>query len=165
MKSGLTVTKDEFKKLAQALNALPMQEVLVGIPEDKAPREGDPINNATIGYIMENGAPEVNIPARPWLVPGVIENKPKISSYFKQAGQYALKADKEGMQRAMMAAGQSTVNKIKEVINTSEYPPLAEATLAARRRKGRTGTRPLVDSGDFRNSVNFVMRDNSKGKK
>ncbi|WP_425530049.1 hypothetical protein, partial [Stenotrophomonas maltophilia] len=51
-------------------------KLLVGIPAETADRaaeagEPQPPNNATIGYAMEFGLPERNIPARPHLLPGV----------------------------------------------------------------------------------------------
>jgi hypothetical protein len=38
------------------------------------------------------------------------------------------------------------------------FAPLAAATLAARRRKGRTGTKPLIDTGQLRRAITYVLR-------
>src|SRR5882724_12416208 len=64
------VTVDKVKEVQLAIRALANTRVMVGIPSDKAARKGK-INNAQLGYIHEFGAPEVNIPPRPFLVPGV----------------------------------------------------------------------------------------------
>jgi hypothetical protein len=35
---------------------------------------------------------------------------------------------------------------------------LAERTLAARKARGRTGEKPLIDTGQLRNAVTFVVQ-------
>ena len=159
MKSGVKMTKDGLKGMLKTLMELPVQSVLVGIPAENGEREaGDPMTNAALGYINENGSPALNIPARPWLVPGIRDAQKKITGYLKQAGQYAFNGDQAGIERALNAAGLAGQTAAKAKINTGPFQALAEATLAARRRRGRTGEKPLIDTGQMRNSVTYVIR-------
>jgi len=90
------VTKDGLPDFLKAIKALAQDKVLVGIAADKAfrePTEDDPhpeINNAEIGYLHEFGAPEINLPARPHLVPGIKKAMPEIEAVYHKAAQYAL---------------------------------------------------------------------------
>jgi len=164
MKTGLTLLKDNFNDIVKALNALPVHDVLVGIPEENADREKSegPITNAALGYIHENGAPEVNIPARPFLVPGIHAAEPKLVKYMAQAGKAALDGDQGKIDRILHAAGIVASNSVKDTINAGVAPALAESTLAARARRGRTGNIPLIDTGQLRNSITYVVRNQKK---
>lgn len=185
MKSGIFVTRDSTKQVFDCLKKLPDQDVLVGIPEQEATREDDdPVNNAMLGYIHEFGAPEANIPARPFLVPGVRDVKDRVSNFLKQAGKAALAGDSDKVTKAFHAAGLVASASVKNRIVSGDFQPLAEATLKARaRRKGKgkgvalskgaqaeldsraagnaPGTefaKPLNDTGQMRNAVTYVLR-------
>jgi phage gpG-like protein len=160
MKSGLKILKDNFGDLVKALNALPIHDVLVGIPEENADRKQGqgPITNAALGYIHENGAPEANIPARPFLMPGIRSAEPKVAKYMMQAGKAALDGEEERIDRILHAAGMVASNSVKDTINAGVPPALKEGTIAARLRRGRTGNVPLIDTGQLRNSITYVVR-------
>lgn len=164
MKSGIMTIYNGMPKLLKSIEEFPKHDVLIGIPEDKSLRdydadENEPITNAAIGYIAEFGAPERNIPQRAWLIPSIKKAKVQISSYMKQAGAAILAGDYKKCDRAMHAAGLAGQNSARKMINTGPFQELAEATLAARLRRGRTGTKPLIDTGQFRNSVTYVVRN------
>ena len=132
----LKITKDdvaEFKKLVQKLTS---KQVLVGITEDNADRGDSEINNAAIGYIMENGCPEKNIPARPHLVPGLRETVPRAITILKTAAKKTLtlegRQDPEIMEKAMMKIGMIAVGNVQKIILAKIPPPLADSTLKAR---------------------------------
>jgi hypothetical protein len=57
----------------EAISQLSNKDVLVGIPDSAPERTDTPITNAQIGYVMETGSPAHNVPARPFLVPGVAD--------------------------------------------------------------------------------------------
>ena len=129
------ITKDnvaEFKKLVQKLTS---KQVLIGIPEENAPRDdGGEINNAAIGYIMESGCPEKNIPARPHLVPGLRATAPRAVTILKKAGIKALGPDgkPEDIEKALMKIGMIAVGEVQKIIMAKIPPPLADSTLKAR---------------------------------
>lgn len=132
---------------------------MVGIPEEKNDRNDDSgITNAEIGYIHENGAPEVGIPARPHLVPGVAKVQDKIEAGLANAGKLALEGKTEGVMRQLNAIGLIAQSSIRGLITAGLKPPLKPGTIAARRRRGRTGTKPLIDTGQYRNAITYVIR-------
>jgi hypothetical protein len=150
---------DNKAKIGKAFRALTGLDVLVGVPAAEAPRDGSvPINNATLAYIHENGSPAANIPARPFLVPGIRKGTPLFLSYLRQAAEAALEGNPGRMRRSLEAAGQIARDAVKREINSNVPPPLSEKTLAARRRRGVTRTNTLIDTGQLRNSINYVVR-------
>jgi phage gpG-like protein len=158
------VTKsDATAQVAAGMNLLGSQEVLVGVPASAAPRDssqakGSPITNAALAYIHNYGSPAMNIPARPFMEPGIESAKREISEGFQKAGVAALEGKADQMMKSLHALGIKVVSAIRNKINSDIPPPLGRATLAARRRRGRTGTKTLVDTGQLRNSITYVVR-------
>lgn len=165
MKSDIISKKSiDVKKLMKALKSLPHKNVLVGIPSDKSNRKAEvgekaDITNAELGYIHEYGAPEKNIPARPFLIPGVEEVKPQVIKYFKEAGKAAVEGNITQIEKYFHMAGLAAQNTVRAKINNGDFEPLSEVTLRLRRSRGRTGTRPLIDTGQLRNSITYVIRN------
>src|ERR1019366_6299725 len=92
---GVKVTVDKTDDMMRAVKLLTTRRVLIGIPDVNAAREPSaddpsPINNAALGYIHEFGSPINNIPARPFLVPGVASIKDQAIARLKKAAQAAL---------------------------------------------------------------------------
>lgn len=163
MKSGVTVLLDRTQEIAKSLAALADQSVLVGIPSDKNSRDADgtpgPITNAELGYLHENGMPEMNIPARPTLLPGVKGSKGEWLHYLRDAASEALAGNSSGVDKNLSAAGLTAVNAVRAYItDSSNYVALSAVTIANRLRKGRTGTKPLIDTGQFRKAFTYVVR-------
>lgn len=155
----MTVVRDNVAKVLAAIQRLTAREVLVGIPATKAEREdGEPINNAQLGYIHEFGAPASNIPARPFLVPGVAEKQPAIAARLQKAAKAAMDGNNTVLESELNAAGLLGQNGAREQINNGPHEPLSERTLAARRARGREGDKPLIDTGQLRNSLTYVIR-------
>lgn len=155
---NMKVTKDGTKKLFQSVNAMTKKAVFVGIPQTENARDDGPIGNATIGYLAETGSPSQNMPARPWLEPGIIEGKAPIIKQMERGARMALEGKDVGP--ALHGAGLAGQAAAQNKITNGPFPPLSEKTLAARRRKGRTGTKPLIDTGEFRRSISYAVRDN-----
>lgn len=160
--AGSLTTIDRTHKIAEALKALTKSNVYVGIPAAKTERsddEGSTINNAVIGYVQENGNPALNIPARPFLIPGVNDAKDKVASIFRKAGKNALEGNLNDVNRGLNAAGLVATAAVKARITSGIPPELKEGTLAARRAKGRSGTTPLIDTGQLLNANTYVIRE------
>lgn len=159
MKSGLIVKKDNLANVLEATRALTYNRVMAGIPQDKDERrDDDELGNADIGYLMENGIPEANVPARPHLVPGVRNVQARITDLMRQAGQLAMEGKTEGVLRALNAVGLTAQSSIKAVIRAGIPPPLAPSTLAARKAKGFKGEKPLIRSGQYLAAITYVIR-------
>ena len=144
------------------LKILAGMDVLVGVPQDHAGRQdnepGAALGNATIAYIQDRGAPEANIPARPFMTPGIDAVKGKIVDLFGRAAKATLAGNPAAVAKAMTAAGLTAQSSIRAVINAGPPPPLKPATIANRKSRGRQSEKPLVDTGQLRNSINFVVR-------
>jgi len=159
MKSGLTVRSDSAQSILDALKTLANKDVLVGIPESKDERDDGDIGNAAIGYINENGSPAQNIPPRPHLKPGVRSVEQDFIPHLKSAARKALEGDAEGAVTSLDRAGTVAANGVKRYITITGFTPLADATIANRLRRGRTGNKPLIDTGEYRRSITHVVRD------
>jgi len=159
MKSGLTVRGDSAQSILDALKTLANKDVLVGIPESKDERDDGDIGNAAIGYINENGSPAQNIPPRPHLKPGVRSVEQDFMPHLKTAARKALEGDAGGAVTSLDRAGTVAANGVKRYITITGFTPLADATIANRLRRGRTGNKPLIDTGEYRRSITHVVRD------
>lgn len=183
------VTTDHVTKVVQGLTALLSKEVLIGIPEDSGGRNDGPVNNATIGYAMEFGLPEQNVPARPFLIPGVNAARQTAVVQLRKATDKALEGDKAGAERAMYKAGAIAMNFVKAKISSNIPPPLSPKTIRARKYARKTkGRRPeeeryfelvkggmdpgsaqttagittLINTGQLRNSITYVLGRKAK---
>lgn len=153
------ITKDRVPDLLKAIKDLTSKEVLIGIPDTAAGRDGEgAISNAEIGYLMETGSPSQNIPERPHLVPGVEAARGKIEKRMKSGAQAALSGNTAGVDATLTAVGLTAENAVKTKITEGPFAALSPKTLAKRRAKGRTGDKPLIDTGQYRRAITHVVR-------
>lgn len=188
MNNGVLIKQIGIVKLKKALKKLPGMDVLVGIPGSNTMRDGGQMTNAQLGYLHEFGAPEANVPARPALFPGIRAVQPQIVTYLLGASRATLKGNDALAMRSLHAAGLIAVDSVKAVITRGIEPPLADSTLRRRasRKKGtgvgiRRGARfelaaregggqpgitfakPLIDTGQYRQSFTYVLRKAGNG--
>jgi hypothetical protein len=161
---GVTITKDRLLGVLRDVHAMAASQVLIGIPESEDERnqrdaDGSPLGNAAIGYIQETGSPANNLPARPFLVPGVELALKPATAALKSGAKKVLDGESGAGEKAMHVAGLIAQNAVRAKINSGVPPALAESTLAGRRRRGRTGTTPLIDTGQVRNAITYVIRE------
>lgn len=181
---SMRVLVDRTGDVYAGVKALSAKRVLIGYPAETALRKpepgekSEPLSNAAIAYIMEYGAPEANIPARPTLVPGVEAIAQKASDRFKATAKKALDGDRADFDKALGQIGLIAVASVRDKIVTGAHTPLADSTLRKRaaannrrgfgakvelerRRQGEiAGTewaQPLVWSGQMVGAVNFVV--------
>lgn len=148
-----------MRGIVQAISDIARKDVLVGIPSSAPARKSGPLSNAAIGFIHDNGSPVAGIPPRPFLRPGIEDKKDQIATQLGKAAGAALEGDASSASKSLEAAGIVAQNGVRNKINTGDFTPLAASTLRARKRRGRTGTRPLIDTGSLRNSITYVVRD------
>jgi hypothetical protein len=156
------VVKKDLGLIEKAILKLTKSEVLIGIPagSDRAPEPSETatLDNADIGYLMETGAPERNLPARPFLMPGVESITPKAAELLRKAGKAALFGDSGAVETALNQIGLIGQSAVQQRITDGPFVPLSERTLTARKARGRTGTKPLIDTGSLRRSVTYIVR-------
>lgn len=179
--ADVTVTKDQVPALLKAIQSLTNKRVMVGIPAEGAERPDSDVSNALIGYVLETGAPERNLPARPFLVPGVQNCQEDVMSRLKKAGVSALSGNSADITIQLNACGLIAVSSVKDKMDTGPFVPLANATLESRVRRnngsqvgaaeelasrragnppGTNLAQPLIDTGNLQNSITYVIRDN-----
>lgn len=171
--------------LLASLQQLTALELLVGFPQDTTQRNEDSVGtqgmtNAALGYIHDHGAPEANIPARPFMAPGVEAVKEQAAEVLEGIIDDVRAGVPDAVNRGYHQLGLTVQASIRGVINDGIDPPLAEATLRARAARGRVGAqqelenraaglpagtalaKPLIDTGQLRNAVNYVIRPRDK---
>lgn len=189
-KDLLKTTVDNVDQLKDLLHLLAAREVLVGFPEDTTGREPSPdepqgLTNAALGYIHDTGAPEQNIPARPFMLPGMAEAEEPVTKALAATARQLLNVKGAGpaaIDQGLHRAGLKAQFALRRKINEGIPPPLSEMTLRNRARKGRKGAKkelelraqgeapstefakPLIDTGQLRNAINYVIRDRKKRK-
>jgi hypothetical protein len=168
------------KKVLAALKKLQDIEVLVGIPEEKNERQavnhdegiakketakvgGVKVNvintemtNAHLLFIHSIGWPPKHIPARPVIEPAIENKKELISKHMANAFKSAMEGNEDKMRDYLKRAGTAGANAaIRWFKNPANgWPPNSAETI---RRKG--SSRPLIDSGQLRSSIIYVLRD------
>lgn len=109
---------------------------------------------SVIGAIMEFGAPERKIPARPWLRPGIRSGTP---DYIRLNRRNLLRVLDGTMtsDMALKQLGAMAVGKVQAYIRvSSHFQALKAATI---RRKG--SSKPLIDTGQLIQSVTYEVAD------
>jgi len=132
--------------------------VLVGIPSNEDGRSDGNLGNAAIGYIHEKGSPAQNIPARPFLEPGVKAASARVVDIFKEGASASFSDPSAGL-KALNKAGLVAQAEIKKALVAGEgFAPLSKSTLDSRRRRGVTRSKPLIDTGSLLASINYVVK-------
>jgi hypothetical protein len=149
---------DDSDKLRRSLAGLTRKQVLVGIPEDKTPRKGGEISNAGLMYIHTHGSPLRHIPARPVIEPAIeaSDNREIILNQLGAAARAAVNRNPGETQHALQAAGMAARNAAIRWFTDSRngWPPNSERTVS---EKG--SERPLIDTGQLRRSITYVVND------
>jgi len=158
---------DRTADLRSRLEMLTKRQVLVGVPQTKpsggdntSRRERTKANNAMLAYVHDNGSPLQGIPRREFLRPGIKGAQREIAEKQRQTARAALdEGGAERIEKGLVAVGLIAQRAVRKKITDGPFSPLKAGTLRARRRRGRTGTRPLIDTGQLRNAINFAVRD------
>jgi hypothetical protein len=161
MTPGVKMTTDHLQEVLKGIRMLADRRVMVGIPHEYTTREDmdeHPITNAELGYIHENGAPEAHIPPRPFLFPWVAQNRDAIAERLKIAGKFALGGKPQQMENTLVALGLFAQSGVRQAIVRGNFIPLAKRTLAARRARGVTRDKPLIDTGQLVSAITYVIR-------
>jgi hypothetical protein len=154
-------TIDNVNELLARVTALTRSEVLVGVPEEKGARKEGVVTNAMLARVHEFGSPAHNIPARPFINPGIKKARPQIVSIMKKGAQDALEAKDVAasllvLEKVGMAARNSVVREISNP--APPYAPLAAATIRGRLRRTQGGRRKLREIKEGGQAAGMTMR-------
>lgn len=201
--SGVVVVDDGAAQLAKDISFLTGNQVLIGVPEERTDREaGDPLTNAALAYIHDQGAPEAGIPQREFMRPGIESVRDQLAARLGAAGRALTRPDIKPDQARRLcsdqlnAAGLIAASAVRKKIDSGIPPPLKDATLRRRaaripsrkaeraelqqRREDREAglnvqalstervsqagsVKPLIDTGEMRKSISYVIRRRARG--
>lgn len=147
---------DNRAQIMQTLKNLMNTDVLVGIPEAESSRPGEMVTNAELLFIHTNGSPLKGIPARPVIEPAIENKKDKVADKLKVAMNKALEGDEAGARKSLEAAGMYGQNIARGWFTNPDngWPPNAESTI-----KAKGSDKPLIDTGEMRKAITYVVRD------
>lgn len=147
----------QVNSILDSVRSLTHKELMVGVPEDETLRQQGVLTNAYLAFIHENGAPAQNIPARPFLRPGMEAALPKVAEELTAAIKIPFSMGNFDM--CLDRAGTLAVSSIQLVITSSVPPPLSPRTLEERKARGNQSTATLVDTGQMRRAITYVVRN------
>lgn len=109
---------------------------------------GTPV--AMIAAIQNYGAPRAGIPPRPFFTNMIAAKSPE----WPQTMRNLLVANNYNTKKTLELMGEGIKGQLQQSIRDTNSPPLKPATI---RRKGHA--KPLIDTGQLINSVNFEVSD------
>ena len=142
----------EGKKFYAEVKKLAANEVFIGFQAGKKQHEGRDGEKADVAQIAAfNEFGTSTMPARPFLRKSADENKDVIVKMCTQAAKAIAKGSTE--QQELKKLGVFGASLVQEKIESGSYVPLAPSTI---KRKG--SSKPLIDTGQMRQSVHYVIR-------
>jgi len=166
LKFSITEDSEKLKDRLQCLRYLATHTVEVGLTSSASGR------SRTLLAIHEHGSPAMHIPARPVVKPALnqLSVRAEMSSAMQKACASALDGDLDGVTAALEESGQAGVDGIHAYIDKGIPPPNSPITLKGGwmrnpvsgkpvKVKGKSGTTPLVDTGQLYNDFDFRIRE------
>jgi hypothetical protein len=129
---------------------------------DQAMASGANYEQAMAMFLQEHGSPLYHIPPRPIIEPAISEptNRAVIVQDLERAGEAAVEEDIEKLKAALETAGMDAQNIVRDWFTNPKngWAPNAPSTIA---QKG--SDRPLIDKGEMRKAITYVVRDKEVG--
>lgn len=147
-----------FNRLMRVLNQAVRRKphVRVGIRDDGTggSRADSDLRNVDLAFIHEFGT--AKIPERSHFRAAFDENRDKLSRLTKKLQAQVFKGNMT-MKQALAIIGEQQIINIKKKIRSGIPPPLSPVTIA--RRKGKKGkATPLIDTGEYINSITAEVK-------
>jgi hypothetical protein len=177
-----------FAGLVKRLQGLQKRQIQVGIPQQTSSRKEEGINNAELLYIhthgtrrkamrkemqegmdrglkyseafslyiQSHGSPLWHSPPRPVLEPAIKANKGKIALQFSKIIKATADGNADAMERAITSTGMTAQNACRAWFKDprNRWPLNDPKTV-----KLKGSDKPLVDSGELRDSIVYVVRE------
>lgn len=150
VKDRMTPDGIKFQKM---LKELADKEVRIGFQHGKATEE-DGTDICDVAAWNELGT--VNMPSRPFLRKSVDENEGKINSFLKSKKKDLIRG--VSAEQVLKEIGIFQKDLIQEKITDGSFAPNAESTV---KKKG--SSKPLIDTGRMRQSVNYEIKQKGSG--
>lgn len=143
----------EGQRFFRELGELKKLEVRVGFQRGDA-QEEDGTDMCDVAAYNELGTD--HIPARPFIRQSVDDNESKINSFLK--GEVKDFAQGKSAEQILKEIGIFQKDLMQDKITSGSFAPNAESTI---KKKG--SSKPLVDTGRMRQSVNYVIQKKGSG--
>lgn len=114
------------------------------------------INMADLAAIHVFGVPSQNIPKRDFVTPVIEQNQDKYIGYIEQKVIPILQGD-VSMQEVWQFIGMEAKADIQNYMVNGKFAPLSPKTI---KRKG--SSKPLIDTGQLRQAVSYIVVKGSK---
>lgn len=145
--------------LIKTLKFMKENYVLVGIPQKKTKREKEAITNAELLFIHTFGSPINNVPARPVIEPAIKDDRERLSKMLKASALLYMQGKETEAMDQLKLTGMRCQNVCRAWFTNTKnnWPPNSPAVASEKRRKGSTDPRPLIDTGELRKSITYVI--------
>lgn len=143
----------EGQRFFRELGELKKLEVRVGFQRGDA-QEEDGTDMCDVAAYNELGTD--HIPARPFIRQSVDDNESKIKSFLK--GEVKDFAQGKSAEQILKEIGIFQKDLMQDKITSGSFAPNAESTI---KKKG--SSKPLVDTGRMRQSVNYAIQKKGSG--
>lgn len=148
--SELKVVK-RLKEIQQRVVELSKKQVVVGVIDNSVREDG--LTNADLLAIHEFGSVTQGIPERPVLRTAIANNKQAISNALSKKVAECLRGDLSA-DDAYNHVGIIAKNAVLDTFDSNNFAPNKLNTI---KRKG--SSKPLIDTGALRASINFEVRN------
>lgn len=150
---------DKVGKLIKGINYTKDNYLLIGIPQKKTTREDEAITNAELLFIHTNGSPINNVPARPVIEPALEDDMERLTSMLKDFANEAIEGNFEEAQKQLERTGMRAQNVCRNWFTNADnnWPENAPSVRERKIKKGSTEPRPLIDTGELRKSIIYVV--------
>lgn len=150
---------DKASKLIKGINYTKDNYLLIGIPQKKTIREDEAITNAELLFIHTNGSPINNVPARPVIEPALEDDMERLTSMLKDFANEAIEGNFEEAQKQLERTGMRAQNVCRNWFTNADnnWPENAPSVRERKIKKGSTEPRPLIDTGELRKSIIYVV--------
>lgn len=150
--AGYDKLTPEGKKFYAELEKLKQNEVFIGYQAGHATHtdeDGNSVDMAQIAMFNELGTS--TSPPRPFLRMTVDENQAKINAMCEQQAKNIAKGGTA--EQSLKELGAFGVSLVQEKITNGTFTPNAEST-----KKAKKSDKPLIDTGQMRQSVHYVIK-------
>ena len=131
-------------------------QLSVGFLGDQIHKNSDGKQVGDIASIQEFGDINNRIPPRPFMRPTIIENTPEwVSSMIK--GVKEIFNNGSDLKEVFNSIGEDAEFEVQSNIRAINTPPLSPFTLKERISRGNFSDKPLIDTGQMIDSVNYEI--------
>ena len=126
--------------------------VEVGVPKGAMhTSKGGSISMSLLANIHTYGSITQGIPARPFLIPALQDNQAKYIKYLKSQ-TIPLLFGRTKQARVLGLLGEMASSDVKKYFISGKFAPLAASTI-----KQKGSSRPLIDTGQLRQSITYSI--------